>query len=247
VKESGIRFVLVEPRSAGNVGAAARALKNLGFTRLLLVNPRCNHLGHEAVRMAVSARQLLTRARVLTSLDAALAGAGMVVGTSRRKGKHRLPHWRMDRFSSDYVRVDTVGDIAILFGREDHGLSDIELDLCTHLVHLPAAAAYPSYNLAQAVLLVAYELRMAFIEGPEGEKLPAMAHHESREAMYRHLQRALLAIGFIDGDTAEIIMRRFRRMFGRMGLTAEDVSLLRGVARQTLWAAGKAGLEIPEE
>jgi tRNA/rRNA methyltransferase len=247
VTAPNIRFVLVEPQSAGNVGAAARALKNLGFTRLLLVNPQCDHLGHEGVKMAVDARDLLAQSQVFDSLAAAIAEAGTVVGTSRRIGKHRLPHWSLDSFSSDLVRLASGGACAILFGREDHGLSDLELDLCTHLVHIPAASIYPSFNLAQAVLLVAYELRMAGIEQPPEAALPAPADHASREAMYGHLQQALFAIGFIHPDTAEIIMRRFRRMLGRMELTAEEVALLRGLARQTLWAAGQAGLETPEE
>ena len=247
VAAANIRFVLVEPQSAGNVGAAARALKNLGFERLLLVNPQCDHLAHEAVKMAVDARDLLERSELCDSLDGALAGAGTVVGTSRRMGKHRRPHWRLDDFSDDLARLAAVGECAILFGREDHGLSDLELDLCTHLVHIPAASTYSSFNLAQAVLLVAYELRMAGFEEPAGEALPPPADHASREAMFRHLERALLAIGFINSDTAEVIMRHFRRMFGRKELTAEEIKLLRGLARQTLWAAGQAGLEIPEE
>lgn len=247
VTAPNIRFVLVEPQSAGNVGAAARALKNLGFSRLLLVNPQCDHLEHEGVKMAVDARDLLESSEVCDSLDGALAGAGTVVGTSRRMGKHRLPHWRLDRFSSELAGLVAGGQCAILFGREDHGLSDRELDLCTHLVHLPAASEYPSFNLAQAVLLTAYELRMAGLEQPSEEPLPPPADHATREAMYSHLERALLAIGFIKQDTAEVIMRRFRRMLGRKGMTAEEAKMLRGLARQTLWAAGQAGLEIPEE
>jgi tRNA/rRNA methyltransferase len=247
VKADNLLFVLVEPQSAGNVGGAARALKNLGFSRLVLVNPQCDHLGHEAVKMAVDARDLLERSMLHASLDAALAPAKTVVGTSRRMGKHRLPHWSLDRFSSDLIRLADGGQCAILFGREDHGLNDRELDLCTHLVHLPAAPDYPSFNLAQAVLLTAYELRMAGLQQPSGEPSPSPADHASREAMYRHLEQALLAIGFIQRDTAEIVMRRFRRMVGRMELTAEEARMLRGLARQTLWVAGRAGLEIPEE
>jgi TrmH family RNA methyltransferase len=247
VIEANLRFVLVEPQSAGNIGAAARALMNLGFSRLLLVNPQCDHLGHEAVKMAVDARSLLESAEVHDELGAALAGAATVVGTSRRMGKHRRPHWRIDTFAGDLVRLASAAECAILFGREDHGLSDRELDLCTHLVHLPAADVYPSFNLSQAVLLTAYELRMAGSEEPPSTPLPRPADHPDREAMYRHLERALLAIGFISDDTTEVIMRRFRRMLGRKELTAEEVKLLRGVARQTLWAAEQAGLDIPEE
>ena len=114
-----VTVVLVEPAEAGNVGSAARALKNLGFDRLVLVKPECDHLAHEAVKMAVDARDLLEGSELCDSLDRALEGAGTVVGTSRRMGKHRQPHWRLDQFSGDLVRLADTGECAILFGRED--------------------------------------------------------------------------------------------------------------------------------
>jgi len=235
-----VKFVLCEPRSAGNVGSAARAMMNLGFSRLALVRPRCNHLDDEARAMAVDAREVLEAATVHTDLDAGLEGARTVVGTTRRTGKHRRPHWPLDTFAAEMAGLAAAGELAVLFGREDHGLSDQDLDRCTHMVHIPAAARYPSYNLAQAVLLVAYGLRQVERE-PEPAQAPP-ADHASREAMYRHLQESLRAIGFLHDDSVEPIMRRLRRMLGRACMTPEEVKLLRGVARQTLWVAGKAGL-----
>jgi tRNA/rRNA methyltransferase len=240
-------FVLVEPRSAGNVGAAARALKNLGFSRLVLVRPQCDHLDSDARKMAMDGRDLLEQAAVHPDLDNALHGAGSVVGTSRRMGKHRRPHWRFDELSAELARLARDGSLAVVFGREDHGLSDAELDRCTHLAYLPAAARYPSFNLAQAVLLAAYELRMVAVTAAPEPALPAPADHAAREAMYRHLERALRTIGFLGPDTAEVVMRHFRRLLGRSGMTPEEVKMLRGVARQILWAAGRAGLEIADE
>ena len=242
-----VRFVLVEPRGAGNVGAAARALKNLGFSRLDLVAPRCDPLGDEARRMAVDARDVLERARRHPTLDEALAGAGTVVGTSRRTGKHRRPHWRLGALADELARLAAAGELALVFGREDRGLTDAELDRCTHLVHLPAAADYPSYNLAQAVLLAAYELRSIEESSSDAGALEPPASQEEREAMYRHLQSALRAIGFLSRDTTEVIMRRLRRAFGRASLTHDEVRMLRGVARQTLWVARQAGLSAPAE
>jgi len=240
-----VRFVLVHPRSGGNVGSAARAIKNLGFSRLALVAPSCDPLGREARMMAVDARDVLERAEKHRDLDEALAGSGTVVGTSRRLGRHRRPHWRLDEIAERLAGLALAGELAVLFGREDRGLTDAELDRCTHLVYLPASEIYPSFNLAQAVLLVAYELRMATLEEPLAEPLGPPAGHGAREAMYHHLERALLAIGFLGRDTREVIMRRFRRVFGRAVLTPDEVKMLRGVARQTLWAAKEAGLEIP--
>jgi len=239
-----IRFVLVEAQSSGNVGAAARALANLGFSRLSLVRPACDPLDGDARKMAVGGFHLLRRAERFEKLDEALAGAGTVVGTTRRKGKHRRPHWRLDQCAGRLVALAGAGELAVLFGREDHGLADADLDRCTHLVHLPADSRYPSFNLAQAVLLVAYELRKAGMEGPAEGELPAPAGHRAREAMFRHLEQALRTIGFVTADTAEVMMRRVRRLLGRAAMNAEDVRLLRGVARQTLWAARRAGLPV---
>jgi tRNA/rRNA methyltransferase len=242
-----VRFILVESQSAGNIGASARALKNLGFSRLALVRPQCDHSGSEARKMAVDARDLLGAVTLHGDLDGALAGAGVVVGTSRRMGKHRRPHWRFDELSDELARSTLDGELAVVFGREDHGLSDLELDRCTHLAHLPAASAYPSFNLSQAVLLCAYELRMAGLEVAPEPALVAPADHALREAMYCHLERALRTIGFLTTDSGEVVMRHFRRLLGRAQMTPEEVKMLRGVARQILWAAERAGLEIADE
>lgn len=238
-----VRFVLVEPKSEGNVGAVARALKNLGFSRLVVVRPQCDLGAPQARAMAVEAADLLERTEVHEELDAAIEPAQTVLGTSRRKGKHRQPHYRLDLLSAELARWTAAGALAVLFGREDSGLTDRELDRCTHLVYLPAAEAYPSFNLAQAVLLVAYELRRAWRETTGVERQPSPAGHTEREAMYRHLARGLRAIGFLHETTVEPMMRRFRRLLGRAAMTPEEVQMLRGVARQMLWAAERRGTD----
>ena len=233
-----VRFVLVEPQSGGNVGAAARALHNLGFRGLRLVAPRCDRLGADARRMAVDATGVLEESQVDADLDAALAGAGAVVGTTARTGKQRNPHWRLDAFAPEAAALARAAPIAFVFGRETHGLSDAELDRCTHLVRFPASPDNPSFNLSQAVLLVAWELRLAL----EGEAPPALdppAAHEAREAMYTHLEAALRAIGYLHGDSSEPMMRRLRRLVGRAAPTSVEVQMLRGIARQILWLAAR--------
>jgi tRNA/rRNA methyltransferase len=238
-----VRFVLVEPQSAGNVGSAARALKNLGFSRLLLVRPACDPFAEEAMRMAVDAADLLRAAPVCDDLDDALSGAGRVVGTTRRTGRQRKPHRRIDRCAAELL-AQPDAELAILFGREDHGLSDQDLDRCTHLVYLPAATAYPSFNLAQALLLVAWELRRTDLPAVQAsDEFPPPATHEEREGLYRHLEQSLRTIGFLTPEMAPAMMRKLRRLFGRAGVGAEEVALLRGIARQTLWVAREA--EIP--
>jgi TrmH family RNA methyltransferase len=223
-------------------------MKNLGFSRLVLVRPHCDPRGGEARRMAVDAADLLERARVETDLDAALCGAQFVVGTTGRIGKHRRPHWRVDRLSPELAaHADAAAELALVFGREDRGLTDVELDRCTHLVHLPASDAYRSYNLAHAVLLVAWELRRAEAAAGVDEDAGELAGHGEREALYHHLEQALRTIGFLNRDGAEVVMRRLRRLLGRARLTCDEAKMLRGVARQVLWIADRAGPPVEDE
>lgn len=231
-------FVLVGPQSPGNVGSAARAIKNLGFSRLTVVAPRFDLQDPEALKMAVSARDVLQAATVVPDLDQALGPAQIVIGASRRSGRQRQPHWRLDRFTAE-VDWPPTAEVAVMFGREDSGLTDDELDRSTHLIYLPGSAAYASFNLAQAVLLVAYELQLARL-GPPAQALAEPADHTEREAMFAQLSEAFLAIGFVHPKTEESIMRRLRRLLGRALLSPNEVKLLRGLARQTHWAADQA-------
>lgn len=235
---ASIRFVLVEPQSAGNIGAAARALKNCGFQRLVLVAPACDPLDEEARRFAVDARDVLLDAERAPSLDVALAGAATVLGTSGLAGRQRRPNWRLDAFAAELPRAMAKGPLAFVFGRESRGLTDEELDRCTHLMHLAASEAYTSFNLAQAVLLCAYTARLALeVEPPPPAHDEPPALHEEREAMYAHLGEALREIGFLKPDQEDGMGRRLRRMFGRADFTSGDVKVLRGIARQILWIA----------
>ena len=235
-----MRFVLIEPQRGGNVGSAARALKNLGYRRLDLVRPACEPLGAEARRMAVAADDVLEQAGVHDSLDTALLGCRTVVGTTARGGKQRKPHLRIDCWAAEASQQADPGETALVFGREDHGLEDRDLDRCTHLVYLPADPAYTSFNLAQAVLLVAWELRRVDLgPAPVGD---APATDAAREAFYQHFEQALRRIGFVSDQTAPSIMRRLRRVYGRAGVSEEELATLRGLARQILWAADKGGL-----
>ena len=245
-----IRFVFVEPRYGGNVGAAARALKNFGFDRLEVVAPREGADHEEAIRMAVDAADVLKSARTHATLDDALDGAATVVGTSRRMGKHRQPHHRLDELAPLLPGLASRGEVALVFGREDHGLSDADLDRCTHLVYVPTAEAYPALNVAQAIAIVAYEVRGALDAGeadPSDVEDEALVDHAGREAMYEHLEEALLAIGFLKLGQLEGMMRRLRRILSRAELTAGDVDVVRGIARQILWLARQAGVDLRKQ
>lgn len=236
MKVADVRFVLVGAQTAGNVGSAARAIKNMGFRRLVLVGPQCDPSDAEARRLAVDASDLLDDAEVCDELDRALTGATMTVGTTARTGKQRHPHWRVDELADEMLRHADAHSLAVVFGREDSGLTDEELDRCSHLIYLPSSRDYRSINLAQAVMLVAYELRRGRLSA-RLDPLPQPAEHQEREAMFDHLEESLREIGFLKDDPAESIMRRLRRVLGRRDLSAAEVKLFRGIARQTLWAA----------
>jgi TrmH family RNA methyltransferase len=245
-----IRFVFVEPRYGGNVGAAARVLKNFGFARLDLVAPREGSDHEEAIRMAVDAADVLASARTHPTLDAALDGAATVVGTSRRMGKHRQPHHRLDALTPLLPGLAARGEVALVFGREDHGLSDTDLDRCTHLVYVPTGEAYPALNVAQTIAIVAYELSTALdAAGPATLDLEdeSLADHAGREAMYAHLEEALLAIGFLKLGQLEGMMRRLRRILSRAQLSGGDVDVVRGISRQILWLARQARLDLSKQ
>jgi tRNA (cytidine32/uridine32-2'-O)-methyltransferase len=235
-----VRFVLVRPGSGGNVGAAARALKNMGFAALDLVDPRPFEPG-EAERLAHNATDVLTRARHLPSLAAAVADCRWVVGTTRRSGRRR----RATLAPRDFAALAGTSHaarrpLAIVFGPEADGLAATDLALCHDIVQIPADRAQPSLNLAQALLILAYELRLAGC----GNAPPPAAHPRLPEAsaaeleqLYLHLEAALLAVQFVRPDTAPHRILALRRLLGRARPQPSEVRLLRGICRQMLWAA----------
>ena len=152
-----IAIVLVEPREPGNIGAAARAMANMGLSRLVLVRPP-DHLVADAFRMALAARPILESAAVADDLAQALAGFGFVAGTTRRRGAGRRGRVTPRQLAAELPAVAAANDIAILFGREDSGLTNEELQYCQRLVTIPSSEGFGSLNLAQSVLAIAYEI-----------------------------------------------------------------------------------------
>jgi TrmH family RNA methyltransferase len=233
-----VRIVLVRPRSSGNVGAAARAMKNMGLGRLVLVAP-WRFERAPAAAMAVHAADVLADLRVVATVTEAVAGCGLVVGTSARETAvgHGAVSPRL--LAPEVVAASAANDIALVFGPENHGLSNDELVHCQRLVHIPASGAYGSLNLAQAVLVCAYELFLAAAEtvatGPAAAPARGLAASERLELMYGKLEAALRRIGFLRADTAEHMMRTVRRMLGRAGLDEREVRVVLGLARQLAW------------
>jgi len=227
------RFVLFETSHPGNIGAAARALRVMDWHELVLVRPHA--FPHaDATAMAAGADDILEGARVCETLEEALAGAGIVFGTSARR--RRLDWPEQNARQAGAFAAASGEPVAFLFGRERTGLTNEELDACHYLLHVPTAADYGSLNLAQAVQIFAYELRMATLAHPEPappeEPMPA---HEDMARFYEHLESSLTDIGFLDPDNPRLLMRRLRRFFARSRPSALELNILRGILKAAQW------------
>ncbi len=223
-----IRIVLVEPTHPGNIGASARAMKNMGLAHLHLVRPR--HFPHaEATARASGADDLLARVRVHERLEDAVADCALVIGASARRRTIEWPTLTPREAAPKILATATEAPVALLFGREHAGLTNAELDRCHALLHIPVNPEYPSLNLGAAVQVVAYELFLARrgTQVPKAEHVPAPA--AAMEAFYRHLEETLVDIGFLDPDNPKQAMRRLRRLFNRAAPDEREVNLLRGI------------------
>ncbi len=229
-----IRVVLVNTSHPGNIGAAARAMKNMGLSRLWLVAPK-EFPAPRAVWRAANALDVLDAAVVVDSLDEAVADCGLVVGTSARDRRIPWPLITPRECGRRAVSEAGAHDVALVFGREDRGLSNDELQKCTYHVHIPANPDYSSLNLGAAVQVLCYEARMAALENEAGE-LPDLndwdvppARSADIELYFQHLEQALGDIGFHDRDNPRQTMARLRRLYGRIRLDEMELSILRGV------------------
>lgn len=241
-----VRMVLVGTQHPGNIGSAARALKTMGLARLVLVAPeRFPHA--EAEALAAGAGDLLASARVLADPVEAVADCRLVLGCTARDRRIALPVLAPREAAARVAEtVRAGGEVALLFGRERTGLDNAELQLCHAAVHIPANPDYSSLNLAAAVQVLAYELRLALLEasaepaaGDEGGE-PA-ATHAQLEGLFAQLAETLDAIDFHKGRSPDSALRKLRRVFLRAGLNAREVRLLRGVLADAQRMARLAG------
>ncbi|HTY02965.1 MAG TPA: RNA methyltransferase [Rhodocyclaceae bacterium] len=228
---SRIRVVLSHPSHPGNIGAAARAMKTMGLSRLYLVNPKI-FPDAQADAMASGAADLLANACVCHSLAEALAGTISATAlTARRRDLATDPAWVRDAAAA-IVDEGRAGEVALVFGNETAGLSNDEVSLCRHWALIPTGTEYKSLNLAQAVQIACYELRLAAVDvgaPPLVTEAGEPASHEEVEALIAHLERAAIASGFLDPAKPKRLMPRMRRMFARAGLEKEEVNILRGM------------------
>jgi len=223
-----LRVVLVETSHPGNIGAAARAMKVMGLSRLYLVNPRCA-IDDEARARASGAVDLLEAAVLSDSLDAALADTVLAAACTARRRDLPHPAYTPRQAAPLLLSEARAAPVALVFGSETFGLSNEQLARCRWLINIPANPAYMSLNLAAAVQVLAYELRSSLQDATI--PLPAFepARHEEVEGFFAELERTLVAIGFLDPASPKRLMPRLRRLFARAGLEKEEVAILRGI------------------
>lgn len=226
-----IRIVLSHTSHPGNIGAAARAMKNMGLHRLVLVNPR-HFPDPQAEAMAAGATDVLANAQVCASLEEALAGTTFATAlTARRRGLAVEPLWARDA-AGELAALASENEVALVFGNETAGLSNEEVSLCARWAKIPTDPAFSSLNLAQAVQVLCYELRLAAISigsPPRIRDAGKPASHEDVEGLMAHLERAAVASGFLDPAQPKRLMPRMRRLFARAGVEKEEVAILRGM------------------
>ncbi|MHB8352914.1 MAG: RNA methyltransferase [Burkholderiales bacterium] len=226
-----IRIVLCTTTHPGNIGAAARAMKTMGLSRLALVTPR--FFPHEqATAMASGADDVLASAKVYASLPDALQGTTLVVGMTARARDLSHPMRPVREVAQQVAEEVRQGDVALVFGTEMSGLSNAELDACQVLANIPAQPGFSSLNLAASVQIAAYELRQALLQdrGVVGRDYP-LASHEEMEHFYQHLERVLYGSGFLNPAQPGRLMIRLRRLFSRARVEREEVSILRGILK----------------
>jgi len=246
-----VRVVLVNTSHPGNIGGAARAMKNMGLTRLVLVDPERFPDPNASARGA-GADDVLENALVVATLEEAIADCVLVMGTSARD--RRIPWPVVDpREAADKVldQLDSLPgcQVALVFGREHSGLTSDELQRCQFHVHIPSNPDFSSLNLAAAVQVLAYELRMQGLQR-QGQpthmlkvettatqnEIPTTA--EELEQYFAHLQQVLVEIGFLDPQKPRQLMPRLRRLFGRIRINRMEMNILRGILTETQKAIG---------
>ena len=229
-----ISIVLSHTSHPGNIGAAARAMKTMGLSRLTLINPKC-FPDSEAVTRAVGADDILQRATVCQSLDAALADTVFAVAISARQRSLGPEPMQARQAAPEVLALTASGEVALVFGNETAGLSNAEVQRCQRTVFIPANPEYTSLNLGSAVQLLCYELRLAAFAGSPPVITKAipfaspLATHDDIERFYVHLERIMVATEFLDPQQPKRLMPKLRRLFGRSELERDEINILRGI------------------
>ncbi|MFM2060946.1 MAG: hypothetical protein RLZZ507_616 [Cyanobacteriota bacterium] len=233
---SKIKIILVEPAGELNVGSIARVMKNFGLSDLILVNPQCDRTSSEALKMAVHAKEILESAVIVNTLPEALQGCTRAIATIGRDYDGKLPI-ENPRNALPWLLAEQEKPTALIFGREDRGLTNQEINYAQKLVFIPTNPEYSSLNLATAVSICCYELSQ-LAENFVTEKIPTteMAPLDVVEPYYQELESLLLSVGYLYPHTAASRMEKFRHLYNRAHLETTEVAMLRGIIKQVQWA-----------
>jgi len=232
-----IRIVLVEPSHPGNIGGAARAMKNMGLEQLTLVSPQ-SFPDENASARAAGADDILASAVIVDNLQTAIHDCTWVYASSARLRSLSWPQFSPYEAASKIVAESHDSKVAVVFGRERTGLSNAELDLCQYLIHIPTNEQFSSLNLAAAVQVICYEIfssEHSNIAASEKNTEEKLVSQEEMQRFYDHLESVLIAIDFMDPAQPKKLMRRMRRLFNRSQITEIEMNILRGI----LTAVGK--------
>ncbi|MDZ8054062.1 MAG: RNA methyltransferase [Aulosira sp. ZfuVER01] len=232
---AGLRIVLMEPAGPMNVGSIARVMKNFGLNHLVIVNPQCDPLSMEAMKMAVHAKEILESAIVVQTLPEALQGCVRVIATTGRVRSAQTP-LEDPRTALPWLIEELERPVALIFGREDRGLSNEELNYAQRFVKIPTHESYQSLNLATAVAICCYELAQSPEVAATELSSTELAPWDMVEAYYQQLETLLLRIGYLYPHTAASRMEKFRQLYNRTHLQTTEVAMLRGILRQVEWA-----------
>jgi len=226
---NSISIILVRPRFPENIGSAARAMRNMGLSRMIVVNG-CSPLHADAYKLASGAEDILERAEEFFTLEEAISGMGVVVGFTSRGGRERRPDLPPEALAQKLIPLSQKNAIGLAFGSEKEGLTNDELSLCHLCARIPSVESFPSLNLAQAVMVVCYELFKNSMESPK--RSAQLAQAEQLERMFEHMKKSLLRIGFLDSNNSKRIMRVLRRLFGRSQMDEREVRIFQGIWSQ---------------
>ena len=228
-----IEIVLVGTLQSGNIGAVARAMKNMGLSKLKLVNPACR-VDRQAYVMATHGEDILNRTEIFSALISAVEMSSFVFGTTAR-GRKRRDFIYPSVMAAKAVNLAGANTVSIVFGPEDKGLSNDELEICNEVVQIPTMDDAASLNIAQAVMIMCYELFTASGNHADSAIPVVLAPAGKIEEMYEHIKSAFLEIGFADPENPGHVIGMLRRIFSRAGLTDKEVRMIRGIFRQLLW------------
>jgi tRNA/rRNA methyltransferase len=237
---ANISVILVEPQGPINIGACCRVMKNFGFSDLRLVNPCQGYRSKDARKMALTAKDMLKTAKLYKTLKSALEDCNIAFGTTRRSGKYRSDFITPNKTAEKIHEYDNYTKVALVFGREDNGLTTDELKTCQKFVTIPTEDAFASMNLSHAITILLYEINVATrindnSIASRSKMDKGIANGKELEQMYAHMRETLIEIEYLDPQNPDHLLKSYRKIFGRAELTSRDVRIIRGLISKINW------------